>query len=108
MQISGNGVRPLPDGEALRRRARYAILACGVKAPDTTVEEQPIIAIVGPTATGKTSTAVHVALTIGGEIISADSMAVYRGMDIGTAKPTAEERAAVPFHLIDVVEPDQP
>lgn len=92
----------------MRRRARYAILACGVKAPETTVEEQPIIAIVGPTATGKTSTAVHVARTVGGEIISADSMAVYRGMDIGTAKPTAEERAAVPFHLIDIVEPDQP
>lgn len=66
-----------------------------------------LIGIVGPTATGKTAAGIHLALTLGGEIISADSMAVYKGMDIGTAKPTSEEQRAVPFHLIDIVRPDE-
>jgi tRNA dimethylallyltransferase len=69
---------------------------------------QPIIAIVGPTATGKTDVAIDVARRLGGEIISADSMAVYRRMDIGTAKPDAAQRALAAFHLIDVAEPDEP
>jgi len=68
----------------------------------------PLLAIVGPTATGKTQIAVRVARNLGGEIISADSMLIYRGMDIGTAKPTPEERGGVPHHLIDLVDPDQP
>jgi tRNA dimethylallyltransferase len=72
-----------------------------------TLDERPIIAIVGPTATGKTDVGVLVAQAVGGEIISADSHAVYRGMDIGTAKPDATQRAAVPFHLIDVADPDE-
>ena len=67
-----------------------------------------LIAIVGPTATGKTALAVRLAERLGGEIIGADSRQVYRRMDVGTAKPTAEERAAVPHHLIDVVDPDEP
>lgn len=58
--------------------------------------------LVGPTASGKTRAGVLVAETLGAEVVSLDSMAVYRGMDIGTAKPSAEERARVPFHLIDV------
>src|SRR5204863_7836208 len=62
----------------------------------------------GPTATRKTAAAIHVAIALNAEIISADSMAVYRGLDVGTAKPSEEERAQVRFHLIDVVEPDQP
>lgn len=66
-----------------------------------------LIAIVGPTAAGKTALAVSVARTIGGEIVSADSRQVYKGMDIGTAKPSPAERAAVPHHLIDVVDPDE-
>jgi tRNA dimethylallyltransferase len=61
--------------------------------------------IVGPTAVGKTAIAIELAEEIGAEIISADSMLVYRGMDIGTAKPSAEERARVPHHLIDVADP---
>ncbi len=64
-----------------------------------------LLAIVGPTATGKTDVALGVALRSDAEIISADSMAVYRGADIGTAKPSAEQRALVPFHLLDVAEP---
>jgi tRNA dimethylallyltransferase len=71
------------------------------------LDSAPIVAIVGPTATGKTDVGVLVAKTLGGEIISADSQALYRGMDIGTAKPDAAQRAAVLFHLIDVVDPDE-
>jgi tRNA dimethylallyltransferase len=70
--------------------------------------ETPVIAIVGPTATGKTDTAIHLAMALNGEIISADSMAVYRGMDIGTAKPNAKDREAVPFYLLDAADPDEP
>lgn len=66
-----------------------------------------LVAIVGPTAIGKSSLALELGRTFGGEIINADSRQVYRYMDIGTAKPTLEERAVVPHHLIDVVNPDQ-
>jgi len=58
--------------------------------------------IAGPTATGKSASALALAQKIGGEIISVDSMQVYRGLDIGTAKPTAEERKKIPHHLIDI------
>ncbi|MFQ5811068.1 MAG: tRNA (adenosine(37)-N6)-dimethylallyltransferase MiaA [Armatimonadota bacterium] len=68
----------------------------------------PLLCIVGPTATGKTEIAIDVARRLGGEIVSADSMQIYRRMDIGTAKPTAAEREQAAFHLIDFVEPDQP
>ena len=67
-----------------------------------------IIVICGPTAAGKTAAGIEVARAVGGEIVSADSMQVYRYMDIGTAKPTAAEQAAVRHHLIDVVDPDEP
>ena len=67
-----------------------------------------MLAIVGATATGKTALAVRLAKELGGEIIGADSRQVYRHMDIGTAKPTAEQRAAVPHHLLDIVDPDEP
>ena len=68
-------------------------------------EHAPLLVIVGPTAVGKSALAIELALALGGEIISADSMQVYRGFDIGTAKPTVTERAGVPHHLIDVVAP---
>ena len=64
-----------------------------------------IIAIVGPTAVGKTSLAIQLAKRYNGEIISCDSMQVYRGMDIGTAKPTREELAQVKHHLINIKMP---
>ena len=67
----------------------------------------PLIVICGPTASGKTSLAIDLAESFAAEIISADSRQVYRGMDIGTAKATAEERLRVPHHLIDVVDPDR-
>ncbi|NDP60588.1 MAG: tRNA (adenosine(37)-N6)-dimethylallyltransferase MiaA, partial [Oxalobacteraceae bacterium] len=63
------------------------------------------IAIMGPTASGKTAAALAIASVIPSEIISVDSALVYRGMDIGTAKPTAAERAAAPHHLIDILDP---
>ena len=68
----------------------------------------PLIALVGPTAVGKTALSVRLAGAIGGEIISADSRQVYRGLDIGTAKATPKEGARAPHHLLDVVAPDQP
>lgn len=65
-----------------------------------------MFAVLGPTASGKTSMAIEIARTLGAEIISADSMQVYRGMNVGTAKPTLVERKGVAHHLIDVVEPE--
>lgn len=67
-----------------------------------------IVAIVGPTGTGKSALALWLAGALGAEIVSADSRQVYRGLDVGTAKPSAEERARVPHHLIDVADPDEP
>lgn len=68
----------------------------------------PLLVIVGPTAVGKTALAISLAQALNGEIISADSRYLYRGLDIGTAKPTAAEQAAAPHHLIDVTTPDRP
>ncbi len=62
----------------------------------------PVVAVVGPTATGKTALAVDLALALGGEVVNADSMQLYRGMDVGTAKPDAAERRGVPHHLLDL------
>lgn len=68
----------------------------------------PILALIGPTASGKSTLAMEIARRVGGEILSVDSMQVYRGMDIGTAKPTSTEQAEVRHHLIDLVEPGEP
>lgn len=68
----------------------------------------PLLALVGPTASGKTEVGLVVAETLRAEIVSIDSMLVYRGMDVGTAKPAAEDRARVRHHLIDLVEPSEP
>jgi tRNA dimethylallyltransferase len=67
----------------------------------------PLILIVGPTAVGKTELAIQLAKRLNGEIVSADSRLFYRGMDIGTAKPTPEEQARVPHYLIDIANPDE-
>ena len=69
--------------------------------------KQPLIILTGPTAAGKTALSVRLAKAIGGEIISADSMQVYRGMDIGSAKATKEEMGGIRHHLIDVLEPSE-
>jgi tRNA dimethylallyltransferase len=67
----------------------------------------PLILIVGPTAVGKTELAIQLADRLNGEIVSADSRLFYRGMDIGTAKPSREEQARVPHHLMDIANPDE-
>ena len=72
------------------------------------MRESPLVVIAGPTASGKTALSLAIAEEFRGEIVSCDSVAVYRGMEIGTAKPTLEERARVPHHLIDVFTPDEP
>lgn len=66
-----------------------------------------IICIAGPTASGKTALAVQIAKLTGGEVVNCDSMQIYRRMDIGTAKPTVEEREGIPHHMIDVAEPEE-
>ena len=71
------------------------------------VVSAPLVVVAGPTASGKTALAIRLAERFEGEIVSCDSVAVYREMEIGTAKPTAEERAIVPHHLIDVAWPDE-
>ncbi len=74
---------------------------------DRTPSAAPVLALTGPTAAGKTALGLAVAERLGGEIVSMDSRQVYRGMDIGTAKPDGEERARVPHHGLDLVEPGE-
>ena len=66
-----------------------------------------IVVICGPTASGKTALSIALAKAFDGEVVSADSMQIYRGMDIGTAKPTAEEMDGIPHHMIDVADPGE-
>lgn len=68
---------------------------------------EKVIVIAGPTASGKTALAIELARSLGGEIVSADSMQIYRGMDIGTAKATPEERVLAPHHMLDVAPPEE-
>ena len=70
-------------------------------------EKKPLIILTGPTAVGKTAASIGLAKAVGGEIISADSMQVYKEMDIGSAKITPEEMEGVPHHLVDVLEPEE-
>ncbi len=67
----------------------------------------PAVLLMGPTASGKSALAVALAQRLGGEILSVDSAQVYRGMDVGTAKPSIAERGGVPHHLIDIVDPTE-
>jgi tRNA dimethylallyltransferase len=71
-------------------------------------DDPPLLVVTGPTASGKTALAVALAERLGGELIGADSVQVYRGFDIGSSKPSAEELRGVPHHLLDVREPNQP
>jgi tRNA dimethylallyltransferase len=81
--------------------ARTAKDGCAAAAPLA-------VLLLGPTGSGKTALSLELGERFGGEIVSCDSVAVYRGMDLGTAKPTKEEQARLPHHLIDVADPDQP
>ncbi|UTT41625.1 tRNA (adenosine(37)-N6)-dimethylallyltransferase MiaA [Exiguobacterium aurantiacum] len=71
------------------------------------MEQTPVIVLVGPTAVGKTKTGIELAKAFNGEIVSGDSVQVYRGMDIGSAKVTVEEAEGIPHHLIDICDPDE-
>ena len=75
------------------------------RIPHSALDNIPLLVIAGPTAGGKTALAIKIALERGGEIVSADSMQIYKGMEIATAKPTKEELAAVPHHLIGLADP---
>ena len=80
-------------------------MAPGLSAPDA---PRPLVCVVGPTAAGKSALGLALALEFEAEIVSCDSLQVYRGLDVGSAKPTAEERGRVRHHLVDVAEPDEP
>ena len=71
-------------------------------------KKHPVLAVVGPTASGKTALGVALAEQFGGEIISADSMQIYKGLDVGTAKVTPEETRGIPHHGVDILQPDEP
>ncbi|MDO5311238.1 MAG: isopentenyl transferase family protein, partial [Clostridia bacterium] len=77
-----------------------------MKNDNNTGGKPKIVCVVGPTASGKTAYAIEIAKERGGEIVSCDSMQIYKYMDIGTAKPTAEERAEIPHHMIDFADPN--
>lgn len=72
------------------------------------ISDPPLLVLVGPTASGKSALALHLAERFSGEIVSCDSVAVYREMEIGTAKPSRDDRDRVPHHLLDIVSPDEP
>src|SRR5437588_11287290 len=90
-------------GIAIIKTAFPAILAAGA----CMAVSPPLLVLIGPTASGKSDLAMRVARETGAEILSADSMQVYRGMDVGTASPSPAERAQVRHHLLDVVDPNQ-
>ncbi len=71
-------------------------------------DAQPLLALVGPTASGKTDAAVMIARSVDAEIVCIDSTTVYRGLDVGTAKPDLEQRSTAPHHLVDIVDPGEP
>src|SRR4029453_6274856 len=105
VRIVGGPPPPPPRGGV---GGRGGAAGGGGRAPgEGSGEEPPLLALVGPTAAGKTEAGIAVAELLGAEIVSVDSMLVYRGMDIGTAKPTAAQRARVPHHLLDAAEPSE-
>src|SRR5262249_15016381 len=105
--------RPLRRGDAVLLPARSAHREPAVPSRDQAgagphvVTQPPLLVIVGPTGVGKTAVAVRLAAMLPLEAVNPDSRQVYRGMDIGTGKPTIEERARLRHHLVDVADPDE-
>ena len=79
-----------------------------MSTPPPSQSEPLLVVILGPTGSGKSALAIHLAQQFAGEVVSCDSVAIYRYFEIGTAKPTPQQRALAPHHLLDVAEPDQP
>ena len=101
--------RPLDESVAASgSAARGSLLQKRVADASSPAPEPLAVLLLGPTGSGKTALSMALGERFSGEIVSCDSVAVYRGMDLGTAKPTAAERALLPHHLIDVADPDQP
>src|SRR5271166_5327399 len=109
------GVPPVRQNDSLGRAMTtpaHAKAACAGDAGEATAAPPPseplLLVILGPTASGKSALAIHLAQQFAGEIVSCDSVALYRYFEIGTAKPTSKQRALVPHHLLNVAEPDKP
>ena len=102
------GTTPAEPTTLARPPAPFGAAEIPATAPPAPVLDRDCWFLSGATASGKSALAVRLAAELGAEIVSVDSMAVYRGLDVGTAKPTAAERAAVRHHVVDVVEPSEP
>ncbi|KAL0443588.1 UNVERIFIED_CONTAM: tRNA dimethylallyltransferase 9 [Sesamum latifolium] len=100
-------LRPPFQPFRLRRRSRLFATSCSAAAPRKKGERQKIVVISGPTGAGKSRLALELAKRLNGEIVSADSVQVYRGLDIGSAKPSFSERQEVPHHLVDILHPSE-
>src|SRR5438309_2212438 len=95
------------EGRSGRWRGGYELRIQGGRGAGNVVAK-PIVVIVGETASGKSALALELAEKFNGEIIAADSRTIYKGMDIGTAKPSKKDQQGIKHHLLDIVTPDQP
>ena len=110
---SGAGISPVRQNNSLGRALTTPAEASPTRGSGEACAEPPqseplLIVILGPTASGKSALAIQLAQQFTGEVVSCDSVALYRYFEIGTAKPTREQRASVPHHLLDIAEPDEP
>jgi tRNA dimethylallyltransferase len=109
VDISRRLVAVLMQGARERRTKGIRKRAAGDASAAPAGKDSPLVVILlGPTGSGKTALSLALAERFGGEVVSCDSVAVYRGMELGTAKPTRQERSRVPHHLIDMADPDEP
>ncbi len=110
--ITKNHTLSMPMDPSVKTPAQEVFLeTVPVEGPQKGLEENspiPILVIAGPTAVGKTAVSLALADVLEGEVVSCDSMQIYQGMDIGSAKPTLEERGQIPHHLMDMVDPQTP
>jgi tRNA dimethylallyltransferase len=102
-----HGAEATDERHGLLGSTRSIPVSAAANPENDPLERATLRFLIGPTATGKSALALELAARTGAEIVSLDSMLVYRGLDVGTAKPSVAERARVPHHLLDLVEPDQ-